>query len=134
MKLIIVESPNKIHTISNILGHEYTVLATAGHITLIKPDFAYHTGIDIKNNFKISFEFDPKKKDMLKKIKDAAKKADEIFVCSDPDREGESIADEVRFLLSDQSSKLKRAKFNEITPHAVKDAIAHPIPFDENRI
>lgn len=134
MKLIIVESPNKIHTISNILGQEYTVLATAGHITLIKPDFAYHTGIDIKNNFKISFEFDPKKKDMLKKIKDAAKKADEIFVCSDPDREGESIADEVRFLLSDQSSKLKRAKFNEITPHAVKDAIAHPIPFDENRI
>lgn len=134
MKLIIVESPNKIHTISKILGSEYTVLATAGHITLIKPDFTYHTGIDIKNDFKISFEFDPAKKEMLKKIKDAAKKADEIFVCSDPDREGESISNEVRELLKDQKDKLRRAKFNEITPHAVKEAIENPIPFDENMI
>ena len=85
MDLVIVESPNKCHTISNILGSGFEVLATAGHITLIKPDFAYNTGIDIKNDFKISFEFDPSKKDMLKKIKDSAKKAKKIFVCSDPD-------------------------------------------------
>lgn len=134
MDLVIVESPNKCHTISSILGSSYTVLATAGHITLIKPEYAYHTGIDVKNDFKISYEFDPDKKDMLKKIKDAAKKAKKIFVCSDPDREGESIANEVRNLLHDQKDKLHRAIFNEITPKAVKAAIANPIPFDEDMI
>lgn len=134
MKLVIVESPNKCHTIASILGSGFEVLATAGHITLIKPDFTYHTGIDIKNDFKISYGFDQAKKDMLKKIKDAAKKADEIFVCSDPDREGESIANEIRILLKDNSKKLRRAVFNEITAKVVKNAIANPIPFDENMI
>ena len=61
MNLVIVESPNKIKAISKILGDDYTVLATAGHIRLIKPEFAYKTGIDIQHDFKISFEFDSSK-------------------------------------------------------------------------
>ena len=134
MNLVIVESPNKIKAISKILGNDYTVLATAGHIRLIKPEFAYKTGIDIQHDFKISFEFDPSKSEFIKKIKTAAKTAKDIYVCSDGDREGESIADEVRSLLSDQSSKLHRAIFNEITAKAVTHAIQNPIPFDENMI
>lgn len=134
MKLIIVESPNKCHTISSIMGSGYSVMATAGHIMQIKDELAYNTGIDVKNGFTILSEFDPAKKDRLKEIKAAAKNADEIFVCSDGDREGESIANEIRTLLKTEKKKLKRAIFNEITPKAVKNAIANPIPFDENLI
>lgn len=134
MKLVLVESPAKIHTISKILGSGFTVLATAGHIMEIDSVYAYKTGIDVSNDFKIAYKFDPKKKDLLKKIKDAAKNADEIFVCSDPDREGEKIADEVRELLKTHKKKIKRAVFNEITDKIVKNAIANPIPFDEELI
>ena len=134
MKLVIVESPNKIHTLTKILGSNYKVLATAGHIMTIQNTGAYNTGIDTANDFKISYIFDSEKKDMLKKIKEAAKEADEIFVCSDDDREGHKISDEVRELLKAQKKKLKRAVFDEITDKAVKKAIANPIPFDENMI
>ena len=134
MKLIVVESPNKCHTIAHIMGKDYVVLATAGHIMIIDSVGAYRTGVDTNNDFKISYVFDKSKKDLLKKIKDAAKTADEIFVCSDGDREGEKIADEIRELLKAHKKKLKRAVFNEITEKAVKNAINNPIPFDENMI
>lgn len=133
-KLIIVESPNKIHTISKIMGPGYTVLATAGHIMMIDSVGSYKMGVDTANDFKISYVVDPEKKDLVKKIKDAAKDADEIFICSDGDREGEKIADEIRDILKLHKKKLKRAVFNEITDKAVKTAIANPIPFDENMI
>lgn len=87
MNLIIVESPSKTHTISKIMGSNYTVLASIGHIMKLSDVGAYKTGVDTKNNFEMSLEFDKSKKDILKKIKDAAEKADEIFLCSDDDRE-----------------------------------------------
>lgn len=134
MKLIIVESPHKCQTLNKILGSEYKILATKGHIMVINNTGAYNTGIDTDNEFKISYIFDSTKKEDIKRIKEAAKEADEIFVCSDDDREGHKISDEVRELLKGQKKKLKRAVFNEITDKAVKNAIANPIPFDENMI
>ena len=83
MKLILVESPNKCHTISKIMGPNYTVIATVGHMMKINDSGSYKTGVDCKNNFKIDYIIDSKKSDIVKKIKDAAKNADEIFVCSD---------------------------------------------------
>jgi len=133
-KLVLVESPGKIKKISHILGTGYTVLATAGHIMEIDSVGAYNTGIDVKNGFAISYVLDKTKKDLVKKIRDAAKTASEIYICSDGDREGEKIADELRDLLKAHKSKLKRAVFNEISDKAVKNAIANPIPFDENMI
>lgn len=134
MDLIIVESPNKVHTISKIMGGNYKVLATAGHIMEFESVGAYRTGIDVINDFKMSMVFDKTKKDLLKKIKDAAKEATTIFICSDGDREGEYIADEIRHLLSAHKKKFKRAIFNEITDKAVKNAIANPINFNEELI
>lgn len=87
MDLIILESPNKIHTVSKIMGPNYKVLATVGHIMRLSDVGAYKIGVDTKNNFEMSLEFDKSKKDVLKKIKDAAESAVEIFICSDPDRE-----------------------------------------------
>ena len=134
MDLVIVESPNKVSTISKYLGTNYKVLATAGHIMEFESVGAYRTGIDVINNFTMTMKFDKTKKDLLKKIKEAAKEATTIFVCSDGDREGEYIADEIRELLSTYKKKLKRAVFNEITDKAVKNAITNPIPFNEELI
>lgn len=88
MKLVIVESPTKVKTISKYLGTNFIVLASIGHIMKLADVGAYKVGVDTKNNFDMSLEFDKSKKDILKKIKDTAEKADEIFICSDPDREG----------------------------------------------
>lgn len=116
------------------MGSNYKVLATAGHIMEFESVGAYKTGIDVINDFKMSMVFDKTKKDLLKKIKDAAKDATTIYVASDGDREGEYIAHEIRELLSSHKKKLKRAVFNEITDKAVKKAIANPIPFNEELI
>ena len=132
--LVIVESPNKIKVITRILGSNFTVMATAGHIMVINSSGSYRTGVDTKNNFKIDYVFDPKKKILLKEIKAAASKVDKIYVCSDDDREGHKISDEIRYLLKDYKSKIYRSVFNEITEKAVKAGIANPIPFDEMMI
>lgn len=134
MKLVIVESPNKVKTISKYLGKEYVVLPTVGHTQIIDSVGAYRTGIDVNNGFKVSYKWDPTKKDVLKNIKTAAKDVDEIYIASDPDREGEAISHEMRELLSTHKKKIKRVIFHEITETAVKNAIANPIPFDEKMI
>ena len=87
MKLVLCESPAKIHTLSKILGKDYTVIATIGHMMKINDSGSYKTGVDCKNNFKIDYVIDSKKNDVVKKIKAAAKDAETIYVASDPDRE-----------------------------------------------
>lgn len=132
MNLIIVESPNKIHTISKIMGPNYVVLATIGHMREINSTGAYKTGIDCKNKFDVDFVFTKSKKENIKKIKEAAKTADKIYICSDDDREGHEIAEEVVELLKQYKKKLIRTTFNEITESAVKNAINNPTGFNEN--
>lgn len=132
MKLILVESPNKIHTISKFMGPEYTVLATIGHMRKINDSGAYKTGIDYKNDFKVDYVYDASKKDNIKKIKEAAKNAEIIYIASDSDREGHGISAEVEDLLKQYKTKLVRITFDEITEKAVKSAIENPSGFNEN--
>ena len=81
---MIVESPNKVHTISQFLPKDYVVKASVGHITKIHDSGLYNMGIDIDNNFKPDFVVDDGKKDIVKELKELVKKADEVILASDP--------------------------------------------------
>ncbi len=130
MQLIIVESPTKARTLGKFLGSGYSVEATAGHIKDLPKS---KLGIDIKKNFKPDFAEMPKKKDVIKKLKAEAKKAKEIYLATDPDREGEAIAQHVAEVI-DLSSKIKRITFHEITKEAVEEAIDSPKKIDKNLV
>ena len=129
--LLIVESPAKSKTIGKILGDSYQIEASYGHIR----DFPQKVlGFDVANNFTPIFEVIPEKKAVVKKLSDLAKKADKVFLASDPDREGEAIAWHVRQVLDVDDSKVSRIEFNEITPKAVKAAVENPREIDMQRV
>ena len=131
--LVIVESPGKVKTISKILGSGYTVRPTVGHIIdLAKGKGGGDIGVDIQNGFKPRYEVLPDKRDKIKAIIDAARTADEIFVASDADREGEAIAFHVADQLKSLKKPLKRIEFNEITKKAITKAIASPRDFNQD--
>jgi len=132
MNLMIIESAGKVHTLKKILGPDFQVLPTMGHMRKINDSGAYKTGIDCKNNFKVDYLYDPSKKQAINAIKEAAKTAEKIYVCSDADREGHGISEEIFDLLKSYKSKLIRTTFNEITSKAVMAAINNPTGFDAN--
>ncbi len=128
MKLLIVESPSKAKTIEKYLGKEYRVVASVGHVRdLPKSNKA---AIDIPGGFIPHYEISKGKESVIADIKALAKKADEIFLASDPDREGEAIAWHVREAAGLKSAK--RIVFHEITKEAVEEALKHPRAIDEN--
>ncbi|MEG2002529.1 MAG: type I DNA topoisomerase [Clostridia bacterium] len=127
MKLIIVESPSKAKTIEKYLGKEYKVEASGGHVRDL-PEAAF--GVDIKNNFEPKYVINPTKKDTIKKLKEAKAKADEVFLATDPDREGEAISWHLAQILKMKTDELNRIEFNEITETAVKKAIKNPRVID----
>ena len=86
MVLVIVESPNKIKTISQFLPKNYVVAASIGHITKVADDGLYNLGIDVKGDFGIHFEVDPKKKEVIKELKRKVASAGLVYICTDPDR------------------------------------------------
>jgi len=120
--LVIVESPAKTKTIKKILGDEYNIEASYGHIRDFPPKVL---GFDVTDNFKPSFEVIPEKKAVVKKLNELAKSADKVYLASDPDREGEAIAWHVREVLDVPDSKIFRIEFNEITPKAIKNAVSN---------
>ena len=130
MNLIIVESPTKARTLGKFLGKNYVVEATAGHIKDLPKS---KLGIDIEDNFKPDFADIPKKKDIIKKIKAEGKIAKIIYLATDPDREGEAIAEHVDEIIG-AKSKTKRIAFHEITKEAVEAAIANPRNIDKNLV
>ena len=136
MNLIVVESPTKARTLSRFLGSEYDVEATLGHIKdLPKSELA----VDIEHNFEPDYVVVEKKKDSIKRIKENALKASNIYIATDPDREGEAIAQHVRDVLKNEklqisNDKLRRIVFHEITQSAVEDAIQHPRSIDKNLV
>ena len=125
---MIVESPAKSKTIKKILGDSYQIEASYGHIRNLptKDPKTDNLGFDVDNNFEPKFEIIPGKKDVVKKLNTLAKKFDNIYIASDPDREGEAIAWHVRQILDVPDEKIKRIEFNEITPKAVKYSVEHP--------
>ena len=129
--LVIVESPAKSKTIKKILGSNYQIEASFGHIR----DFPKNVlGFDVNDGFKPSFIVIPEKKKVVTKLNEMAKKADKIYLASDPDREGEAIAWHVRQVLKVPDDKIFRIEFNEITPKAVKYAVAHSRQIDMDRV
>lgn len=130
--LIIVESPAKAKTIEKYLGSGYTVKASMGHlIDLPKSRMA----VNIEKNFEPEYITVRGRAPILKDLQKDAKKADEVLLASDNDREGEAIAWHLRNSLSAKTNAtIKRIVFNEITPIAIKEAVAHPSDIDEFKV
>jgi len=127
--LIIVESPAKTKTLKNFLGDDYRVEASMGHVRdLPEKEF----GVDLSNGFTPKYETLPERQDVLKKLAEAAASAPEVYLASDPDREGEAIAWHLKEALRLQNAR--RIEFNEITRQAVQQALQHPRDIDMNRV
>jgi DNA topoisomerase I len=130
--LILVESPSKAKTINKYVGKNYVVEATVGHIRNLPKT---KLGIDIENNFEPSLLNIRGKGDLIKKIKALANKSDKIYLATDPDREGEAIAQDVVDVLGSKvTEKLHRVMFNEITKKAVNEALKNPIKVDNHLV
>lgn len=130
--LVIVESPNKVNTIKKILGEDYVVEASIGHIAKLKTSGQYGLGIDIEN-WEPSYTLEKGKKELIKKLKSIAKKCDKVFIATDPDREGEAIGEHLVEYL-DVKEKYNRIKYNEITKNAILKAIDKPGLIDYNLV
>jgi DNA topoisomerase I len=128
MNLVIVESPTKARKLATYLGNKYHVEASVGHVRDLP---AKELGVDIEHNFEPTYIVNPDKKAVIKKLTDLAKKADTVYLATDPDREGEAIAWHIKYLLSEGKGAKKdlpffRATFHEITKQAVLSALDHP--------
>lgn len=129
-KLLIVESPAKAKTISKYLDNKYTVRASVGHVRDIPK--SSKKAIDIEGGFVPHYEIVKGKEKVLHEIETLAKKATEIVLATDPDREGEAIAWHIAEALKLPAKKTKRIAFFEITKDAVKEAMEHPRKIDTN--
>jgi len=122
-KLVVVESPAKAKTVGRYLGKGYTVRASVGHVRdLLKSQLS----VDVENNFTPKYRVPNEKKDVVKEIKKLAQKAEEIYLATDPDREGESISWHLLEAAQIDPERAKRVVFHEITEPAIKEAFSHP--------
>ncbi|MFZ1288682.1 MAG: type I DNA topoisomerase, partial [Melioribacteraceae bacterium] len=127
--LVLVESPSKAKTINKYLGKNYIVEATVGHIKNLPKT---KLGIDIENGFKVQLLNIRGKGDTIKKIRTLAGKAEKIFVATDPDREGEAIAQDIVEILEGKTeAHIYRVLFNEITKTAVKKSMENPLEIND---
>ncbi|MBR3708840.1 MAG: type I DNA topoisomerase, partial [Lentisphaeria bacterium] len=124
-KLVIVESPTKVKTISKILGSNYVVKASMGHVRDL-PERAF--GVDIEHNFQPQYEENKGRGKNLSELKATAKAANEIYLASDPDREGEAIAWHLKEVLGkiNRKAPFRRVTFNQITKSAIEKAFEDP--------
>ena len=129
--LVIVESPAKVKTIKKFLGSNYDVQASNGHVRdFPKSQF----GIDVENDFEPKYITIRGKGELLASLRKAAKKADKIYLATDPDREGEAISWHLMQALKEDPAKMRRISFNEITKTAVKNSIKQPRDLDMNLV
>ena len=132
-KLLIVESPNKVNTIQKYLGDDYKVMSSVGHILKMSTTRGeYRLGIDFEN-WEPIMSIDAAKSAVIKDLKEAVKDADEVLVATDPDSEGEAIAQNLVNILKVEN-KYKRIKYNEITKEAIENAIKNPLEIDQNLV
>ncbi len=130
--LVLVESPAKAKTINKYLGRGYMVEATVGHIRNLPKT---KLGIDLDNDYTPSFQNIRGKGDIINKIRKLASKSDQIFIATDPDREGEAIAQDIVDTVKGKTeAKIFRVLFNEITKASVKKAMKEPIEINENLV
>ena len=128
--LVIVESPAKARTLEKYLGRDYQVKASVGHVVDLPKS---KLGVDVKKNFTPDFHVIQTKKKVIDDLKKAAKGKENIYLASDPDREGEAIAWHIADQLSTNHKRMHRVLFNEITKKAVQAAIAKPQALDRNK-
>jgi DNA topoisomerase-1 len=129
--LVIVESPAKAKTIEKYLGKKFTVKASMGHVVdLPKSQF----GVDINNGFKPKYINIRGKGSLIKELKESAKKADSIYLATDPDREGEAISWHLQNTLALKDKPVHRIEFHEITKRAVEEAFRNARDIDINRV
>lgn len=122
-KLVIVESPAKARTVGRFLGKGYTVKASIGHVRdLLRSQLS----VDVNNDFEPKYRVPNEKKEVVKELKILAKKAEEIYLATDPDREGEAIAWHLMEAASINPKVSRRVVFHEITESAINDAFSHP--------
>ncbi|MGB7217706.1 MAG: type I DNA topoisomerase, partial [Vicinamibacterales bacterium] len=129
--LVVVESPAKAKTINKYLGRDYKVVASMGHIRDLPKS---KLGVDIDNEFAEEYESIASRKKVIKELKDAAKDATDIYIATDPDREGEAIGWHIKHELKGKKRKIHRLTFNEITKKAIQYALAHPRAIDEQMV
>lgn len=132
--LVIVESPSKSKTIEKYLGKDYKVVSSKGHIRDLKTSGKYGFGVDIENDFAPSYEPIKGKKKVITELKKEAKSSSNVFLASDPDREGEAISWHLKDALGLKDDEYERVVFNEITKDKVLDAFKHPRKIDDNLV
>ncbi len=125
--LIIVESPTKTKTIQSILGDEYDVVASMGHVRDLP---AAKLNVDVKNDFEPKYAVIKGKEKLVKELKDSVKNYDKIFLATDPDREGEAISWHLATLLDLDMTEKNRVTFNEITRTGIEEGMANPHKID----
>jgi DNA topoisomerase-1 len=122
-KLVIVESPAKAKTVGRYLGKGYSVRASVGHVRdLLKSQLS----VDVENNFSPKYRVPNEKKEVVKELKKLAQKAEEVYLATDPDREGESISWHLLEAAEIDPDRAKRVEFHEITESAIKEAFSNP--------
>lgn len=129
--LVIVESPAKVKTVKKFLGSNYEVAASNGHVRDLPKS---QMGIDIENDFEPKYITIRGKGELLAGLRKAAKKADKVYLATDPDREGEAISWHLSKALNLDEKKMRRITFNEITKGAVKESIKHARDIDMNLV
>src|SRR5499427_1346046 len=129
--LVVVESPAKAKTINKYLGRDYKVIASMGHIRDLPKS---KLGVDVENDFEETYESLESRKKVIQELKDAAKDAGDIYIATDPDREGEAIGWHLIAELKGKKRKFHRLTFNEITKKAVQDALKNPRGIDEKMV
>ena len=134
MKLVIVESPAKTHTIGAYLGSEYKVVSSKGHIRDLSTTGKYGLGVDVTNNFEPKYIPITGKKRDITALKKDIKASDYVYLATDPDREGEAISWHLFDELGIKENNYERVVFNEITEPAVKEAFNHSRKIDMNLV
>src|SRR3954463_14273429 len=130
--LVVVESPAKAKTINKYLGRNYKVIASMGHVRDLPKS---KLGVDIDEDFEPSYEVIASRKKVLKELKDAAKESEDIFIATDPDREGEAIGwDLAEELGAGNRKKIRRLMFNEITKRGILSALDHPTTINKQMV
>ena len=129
-KLVIVESPTKVKSISGYLGNDYIVSSSKGHIRDLATTGKYGLGVDLENNFKPNYITIRGKKKVIDELKKEVKKADKVYLATDLDREGEAIAWHLYDSLGLKEDNYSRIVFNEITKKAILDSFKHERKLD----
>jgi len=135
MKLMIVESPAKAKTIGKYLGRDWKVVASVGHVRDLIPE---NGSIDVNDNFRPAWQIMPGKEKVIREIVDQVKKADAVYLASDPDREGEAIAWHILAILNEKKALaervVNRVAFHEITKNAILAELEKPRQIDQNLV